>query len=434
MLGREGGDACKLHLLFAGAQGVADGEDARVEQADDITGICLVHDGAVLRHQLGAGGQLDVLALLHMEGFHAALELARADAHEGNAVAVGLVHVGLNFEDEGRELVPAGVHGFAGQAVHAGQRGGGQPQEVLEEGFHAEVGQGRTEEHRAQLTLQHLVEVKFLGSSVQQLDLIHQLLVQIRGEQLVQCGIAQLGLGLIHLFHAVGAAVAGKSQHLAGVAVKHALELLAAADGPVHGVGLDAQNFLNVLHQLKGVAGFAVHLVDEGKDGDVAQGAHLEQLDGLGLDALCGVDDHDGRVCRHQGAVGILREVLMARGVQNVHALAGVVELQHRGSDGNTALLFDVHPVGHSVLGALLALDGTGLVDGSAVQQQLFGQRGLAGVGMADDRKRPAALDFFTICHRNKILLKGEVICVPAAQERRSHIFTHTNHILTENA
>ena len=35
-------------------------------------------------------------------------------------------------------------------------------------------------------------------------------------------------------------------------------ELLAAADGPVHGVGLDAQNFFDVLHQFKGVAGFAV--------------------------------------------------------------------------------------------------------------------------------------------------------------------------------
>ena len=51
----------------------------------------------------------------------------------------------------------------------------------------------------------------------------------------------------------------------------------------------DAANWLSA----KGVAGFAVHLVDEGKDGDVAQGAHFEQLDGLGLDALCGVDDHD---------------------------------------------------------------------------------------------------------------------------------------------
>ena len=89
----------------------------------------------------------------------------------------------------------------------------------------------------------------------------------------------------------------------------------------------------------------------------------------------------------------------MARGIQNVHALACIVELQDRGSDRNTALLFDVHPVGHSVLGALLALDGTGLIDGSTVQQQLFGQGRFAGIGVADDRKRPAALDLFTICH-----------------------------------
>ena len=81
--------------------------------------------------------------------------------------------------------------------------------------------------------------------------------------------------------------------------------------GQFMGVGLDAQNFFDVLHQLEGVAGLAVHLVDEGEDGNVAQGADLEQLDGLGLDALCGVDDHDSRVGCHQGAVGVLREVLM---------------------------------------------------------------------------------------------------------------------------
>ena len=144
---------------------------------------------------------------------HAALELAGADAHKSDAVAVGLVHVGLNLKDECRELVAAGVHGLTGQAVHAGQRGGGEPQEVLQKGLHAKVGQGRTKEHGAQLAAQHLVEVKFLGSTVQQLD-------------------------LIHLLHAVGAAVAGKCQHLAGVAVEYALELLAAADGPVHVNGL----------------------------------------------------------------------------------------------------------------------------------------------------------------------------------------------------
>ena len=137
----------------------------------------------------------------------------------------------------------------------------------------------------------------------------------------------------------------------------------------------------------------------------MAQGADLEQLDGLGLNALCRIDDHDSGVRCHQGAVGILREVLMARGIQNIDALARVVELQHRGGDGNTTLFLNVHPVGHGVLGALLALDRACLIDGSAVQQQLFGQRRFAGVGVADDRKRPAALDFFTICHMVLLLL-----------------------------
>ena len=43
-------------------------------------------------------------------------------------------------------------------------------------------------------------------------------------------------------------------------------------------LGLDAQDLLDVLHQLKGVAGFAVHLVDEGKDGDVALGCTGQDL------------------------------------------------------------------------------------------------------------------------------------------------------------
>ena len=69
------------------------------------------------------------------------------------------------------------------------------------------------------------------------------------------------------------------------------------------------RDILDIFHQLKRVAGLAVHLVDEGEDGNVAQCANLEQLDGLGLNTLGGVDDHDGAVRRHQGTVGILTEV-----------------------------------------------------------------------------------------------------------------------------
>jgi hypothetical protein len=42
----------------------------------------------------------------------------------------------------------------------------------------------------------------------------------------------------------------------------------------------------------------------------------------------------------------------------------------------------------------LAALDGAGHLDRASEQQQLLGQRGLAGVRMRNDRKRAAASDF----------------------------------------
>ena len=113
----------------------------------------------------------------------------------------------------------------------------------------------------------------------------------------------------------------------------------------------------------------------------------LKQLDGLGLNALGGVNDHDGGIRRHQGAVGVLTEVLVAGRVQNVDALALIVELQNRRGNGNTALLFNVHPVGHRMLGALLAFDRTCGLDGPTVEQELFGECGFTGVGVGNDRE-----------------------------------------------
>ena len=61
------------------------------------------------------------------------------------------------------------------------------------------------------------------------------------------------------------------------------------------------------------LAALAVELVDEGDDRRVAQPADLHQLDRPLLDALGAVDDHQRRVDRGQRAVGVLREVLVAR-------------------------------------------------------------------------------------------------------------------------
>ena len=180
----------------------------------------------------------------------------------------------------------------------------------------------------------------------------------------------------------------------AALPVVHALERLAAADGPVDGVGVDAQLVLQLLAQLEGVPGLPVHFVDEGEDGDIPQAAHLEELARLGLHALGGVDDHNGAVCRHQGAVGVLREVLVAGGVQDVDAEALVLELHHGGGDGDAPLLLDLHPVGGGGSGVLFALHHPGLGDGPAVEQEFFRQGGLARVGVGDDGEGAAAFDF----------------------------------------
>ena len=186
----------------------------------------------------------------------------------------------------------------------------------------------------------------------------------------------------------------GEVQDAALVAVVHTGKLLAAADRPVDGIGVDAQLALDLLAELERVARFAVHFIDKGKDGDIAQGTDLEELARLRLDALRAVDDHDGAVRGHQRAVGVLGEVLMAGGVEDVDAVAAMLELHDRRGDRNAALLFDLHPVG---LGRALtlALDLARLGDRPAVKQELFRQRGLTGVRVRDDRKRPAAGDLF---------------------------------------
>ena len=129
----------------------------------------------------------------------------------------------------------------------------------------------------------------------------------------------------------------------------------------------------------------------------MAHGADLEELAGLRLDALGRVDDHDGAVGRHQRAVGVLREILVAGGVEDVDAVALVLELHDRRGDGNTALLLQLHPVGDRVTGRGLALDGAGQLDRAAVEQQLLRQGRFAGVGVRNDREGPPALDLFSI-------------------------------------
>ena len=200
--------------------------------------------------------------------------------------------------------------------------------------------------------------------------------------------IAAGEIGDVDLLRRAGLGAAAFEQaHAAGGDIVGAEEIAAAPDRPGHRRGVERQRLFDLIQEIEGVAALAVHLVDEGDDRNVAQPADLEQLSGPRLDALGGVDHHDRGIDRGQRAVGVFRKILVARRVQQVEHQPLEFEGHHRGDDGDAALALDLHPVGTGVAPLALGLDLAREIDGAAEQQQFFGQRGLAGVGMGDDGK-----------------------------------------------
>ena len=176
--------------------------------------------------------------------------------------------------------------------------------------------------------------------------------------------------------------------------VVDAAEPLGAADRPVHRRRGDAERALEVVEQLQRILRRTVELVDEREDRQPVPAAHLEQLARLLLDAVGRVDHHHDAVGGDQRAIGVFAEVLVARRVEQRHAAPLELELERRGRDRDAALLLERHPVGRRVAAGLAAADGAGQLDRAGIQQQLLGQRRLAGVGVRDDRERAPARHF----------------------------------------
>ena len=84
------------------------------------------------------------------------------------------------------------------------------------------------------------------------------------------------------------------------------------------------------------------------------------------------------------------------------YAVEMCIRDSHGRGDGNASLLFNFHPVGHSVAGVAFALYHACQGDGTAVQQEFFRQSGFTGVRVGDDGKSPPALDLAFQIRQNK--------------------------------
>lgn len=184
-----------------------------------------------------------------------------------------------------------------------------------------------------------------------------------------------------------------RTAHRVGGDIVGTAEGLGTADRPGDRRGIQRQLLFHLVEDLEGIAAFAIHLVDEGDDRDIAHAADFEELQRARLDALGGIDDHDGGVDGGQRAIGVVGEILVTRRVEDVEDIVVIFEGHHRGDDGDAAFALDLHPVGARLHAILLRLDFAGKLNGAAEQQQLFGERRLTRVRVGDNSECAAAGD-----------------------------------------
>jgi hypothetical protein len=305
--------------------------------------------------------------------------------HEGDAVAVVRIHVRLDLEDD------AGHGRFRRFDLACGgtlrERRGCVCLERVQHVANAEVLERGAEEHRRERAVAEFLEIEAAAGRVHEIDFLTPAGVCVRLQQLVEQRIVGAGDRL-----AVGVRVEAADARM--IEIIGAAEIAALADGPDHWRGVEGERLLDLVEKVERLAGFAVELVDEGDDRDVAHATDLEQLLGARFDTACGVDHHDGGVDGGQRAIGVVGEVFVARRVEQVEDGAAVFERHDGRDDGDAAGLFDGHPVRARGAAVPLGLDLSGKLDRAAEQQQLFGERRLTGVGMRDDRERAAPADF----------------------------------------
>ena len=177
----------------------------------------------------------------------------------------------------------------------------------------------------------------------------------------------------------VGVALRGRDAgHRRVEQLGHALAGL-GADAQDRGL-VDAEDLLDLVLDPLGVGRRQVDLVDRGHDLEVGLDGLVAGGEGLGLDALGGVDQEDGALAGGQRARHLVAEVDVAGRVDEVDGVALPRQAHVLGLDGDAPLPLEVHRV--EVLLAHVAG-----VDRPRQLEDAVGQGGLAVVDVADDRQ-----------------------------------------------
>ena len=135
------------------------------------------------------------------------------------------------------------------------------------------------------------------------------------------------------------------------------------------------------------VGGRQIDLVDDRNDFEAVIDGEIRVGEGLGFNALGGIDDEQGAFARSQRARDFVGKIDVARGVDEVElvhfaVLGEVIHANGVGLDGDAALAFEVH----GVEDLLLHLAGG---ERAGELEQAVGERGFAMIDVGDDGEVP---------------------------------------------
>ena len=116
----------------------------------------------------------------------------------------------------------------------------------------------------------------------------------------------------------------------ATVKVIKAFKLAPHTHWPVHRADIERQRVGDFINRFKCRSAFTIHLVYKSNNRNAAQAADFEKLACLRLNALSGVDDHDGGIDSRQRPVGIFGEILMPWCIEQIEDDAIFLERHHR--------------------------------------------------------------------------------------------------------
>ena len=386
-------------MLFVG-QRVTGGGILQAHDGDDVAGGAEVHVNALVGVHLQHAADALLLVLRGVGHVGTGLQTAGVDAQVGQLADE---RVGHDFECQGSERglgVGRTLVLLARLRVGAlDRRDVDRGRQVVDHGIQQLLNTlvlvGGAHQNRVQLAGQNALAdggLQLLGGDfLLHEDLLHQVVVEVGGG-LQQLGAALLCAGLeligdgihrLRVGHALLVGLEVPRGH--GDQVHQAPEVVLRAHGQLDGNGGRAQTVLHGVDRVEEVGTHAVVLVDEGDARHVVAVRLTPDRLGLGLHAGNGVEHGNGAVEHAQGALDLGREVHVARGVDDLHAVGlvvlGPIAGGGSGRDGYAALLLLGHPV-HSGSAVMDLADLVGLT--RVVQDALGGGR-LTGIDVSHD-------------------------------------------------